>query len=315
MTKLSTFRDLVQNGPSLTHFTRIPSWIKTKIPAGKEFTDIRNSLRDLNLHTVCEEAKCPNIGECWTGSNATATIMLMGSECTRACRFCSVKTSKTPKPLDPNEPENTSTAIAKWGLDYVVLTSVDRDDLSDFGANHFRKTVELLRQKNPKLFVECLTGDFNGRLDLVDLVCASGLHVFAHNLETVEALTPFVRDRRETYRQSLKVLQHAKEKFPSIFTKSALMLGCGEQDHEVQQTLEDLRSVNVDCLTIGQYMRPTKKHMKVSEYVDPSKFKHWEDLGMKMGFKYIASGPLVRSSYKAGEFYIKNILRSQIKSE
>ncbi|KAI9294401.1 lipoic acid synthetase precursor [Neoconidiobolus thromboides FSU 785] len=295
---------------------RLPQWLKTDIPMGKNFTKIKENLRELKLHTVCEEAKCPNISDCWGGGEhqtATATIMLMGDECTRGCRFCSVKTNRNPKPLDPHEPEHTAEAISRWGLDYVVLTSVDRDDLSDGGSNHFASTIMKIKQKAPQILVECLTGDFQGNLDDVARVARSGLDVYAHNLETVEDLTPYVRDRRAKYRQSLAVLEHAKKTVPSLITKTSIMLGCGERDEEVLQTMKDLRAADVDCLTLGQYMRPTKKHMKVSEYVTPEKFAHWQKMGDSLGFKYVASGPLVRSSYKAGEFYISNILKQRKK--
>ncbi|ORE03379.1 Lipoate synthase [Rhizopus microsporus var. microsporus] len=293
---------------------RLPEWLKTEIPAGKNFGKIKRDLRGLGLHTVCEEARCPNIGDCWGGGEhqtATATIMLMGDECTRGCRFCSVKTNRAPKPLDPHEPEHTSEAISRWGLDYVVLTSVDRDDLPDGGSRHFAETIRKIKQKAPHILVECLTGDFGGSLEGVETVALSGLDVYAHNIETVEALTPYVRDRRAGFRQSLKVLAHAKKVNPELITKSSIMLGCGETDEEVLHALQELRKAEVDCVTLGQYMRPTKRHMKVHEYVTPEKFKHWETKGMEMGFKYVASGPLVRSSYKAGEFYIGNILKGR----
>ncbi|RKP11041.1 hypothetical protein THASP1DRAFT_12085 [Thamnocephalis sphaerospora] len=288
----------------------LPRWLKTDIPIGPNYSRIRGNLRDLKLHTVCEEAKCPNISECWGGGEhqtATATIMLMGDECTRACRFCSVKTSKTPKPLDPNEPESTAEAVSRWGVDYIVLTSVDRDDLADGGSAHFAQTIRHLKEKAPHILVECLTGDFQGNLEHVAQVAQSGLDVYAHNLETVEDLQRFVRDRRAGYRQSLSVLEHAKKVQPGLFTKTSIMLGCGEKDEEV----EHLRAIDVDFLTLGQYMRPTRKHMKVSEYVPPEKFAHWQQVGEQLGFKYVASGPLVRSSYKAGEFFISNIIKKR----
>ncbi|KAI9029373.1 mitochondrial Lipoyl synthase [Hyaloraphidium curvatum] len=287
---------------------RLPEWLKTEIPVGEDYKRIKRDLRGLGLHTVCEEARCPNIGECWGGGEsktATATIMLMGDECTRGCRFCSVKTNRKPAPLDPMEPEKTAEAISRWGLGYVVLTSVDRDDLADSGANHFARTVELIKEKAPSIAVECLTGDFQGDLAGVERVARSGLDVYAHNLETVERLTPHVRDRRAKYRQSLRVLEHAKEAVPSLITKTSVMLGLGEHDAEVQATLEDLRRIDVDVVTFGQYMRPTKGHLKVQEYVHPSKFDHWAEVAKSLGFRYVASGPLVRSSYKAGEFFIK----------
>ncbi|KAI9204971.1 uncharacterized protein BJ171DRAFT_502518 [Polychytrium aggregatum] len=293
---------------------RLPEWLKTDIPVGTDFNRIKQDLRGLKLHTVCEEARCPNIGDCWGGGEektATATIMLMGDECTRGCRFCSVKTNRNPSPLDPTEPESTAEAISRWGLDYVVLTSVDRDDLPDGGANHFGTTVELIKQKAPQILVECLTGDFRGNLNDVERVARSGLDVYAHNIETVENLQKYVRDRRANFRQSLSVLEKAKSVRPDLVTKTSMMLGLGETDDEVLQAMKDLRAIDVDVITFGQYMRPTKKHMKVEEYVHPDKFAHWEAVAKSLGFRYVASGPLVRSSYKAGEFYIKNIIRGQ----
>jgi len=296
---------------------RLPPWLKTEIPIGKNFSKLKENLRGLKLHTVCEEARCPNIGECWGGgpdATATATIMLMGDTCTRGCRFCSVKTSKAPPPLDPNEPVNTATAIAAWGLDYVVLTSVDRDDLPDQGSNHLAQTVIELKKRKPSLLVECLTPDFRGDVEAVERVVLSGLDVFAHNIETVKELTWLVRDPRAKYQQSLDVLRHAKSTQPDVVTKTSIMLGLGETNDQVRQTMQDLRDVNVDCLTLGQYMQPTKRHLKVAEYVTPEKFKQFETLGEEMGFLYTASGPLVRSSYKAGEFFIKNIIQKRQRS-
>lgn len=293
---------------------RLPPWLKTKIPTGENFGKLKEQLRKLNLHTVCEEAKCPNIGECWGGSEhgtATATIMLLGDTCTRGCRFCSVKTSRAPPAPDPNEPLHTATAIASWGLDYVVLTSVDRDDLHDGGAEHFAQTVCEIKRQNSNILVECLVPDFAGKLDCVEVIVGSGLDVYAHNIETVEALTPYVRDRRAKYRQSLAMLQGAKGFNPDLITKSSIMLGLGETDEQVRQTMEDLRGAGVDCVTLGQYMQPTKRHLKVVEYVTPDKFQHWEKVGIEMGFLYVASGPLVRSSYKAGEFFITSILKNK----
>lgn len=293
---------------------RLPKWLKTEIPKGKNFHNIKNDLRGLNLHTVCEEARCPNIGECWGGSDkssATATIMLMGDTCTRGCRFCSVKTNRAPAPLDPNEPENTAEAIAKWGLGYVVLTTVDRDDLSDGGAHHFADTVKRIKSKAPHILVECLTGDFRGDVNMVRVMAGSGLDVFAHNVETVEELTPFVRDRRATFKQSLTVLRHAKLANPQLITKTSIMLGFGENDEQILDALQQLRDANVDVVTFGQYMRPTKRHLKVAEYVTPERFQYWHDKAIEMGFLYCASGPLVRSSYKAGEAFIENVLKNR----
>jgi lipoic acid synthetase len=288
-----------------------PAWLKAPLPAGENFTRLKETVKGLNLATVCEEAKCPNIGECWGGKDgtATATIMLMGDTCTRGCRFCNIKTSRAPPPLDPNEPTKVADAIAAWGLDYVVLTSVNRDDLPDQGSSHIAATVRNLKRQRPELIVEVLTPDFQGRLDLVGAVAGSGLDVYAHNLETVERLTPRVRDHRAAYRQSLAVLQHVKSAFPGIVTKTSLMLGCGETPAEVEATMADARAAGVSVLTLGQYLRPSKGHMTVKEYVTPEAFERWRVLGDAMGFGYVASGPLVRSSYRAGEFFIQNELR------
>jgi lipoic acid synthetase len=312
--------------------TRLPSWLKTPIPASNEnYKQIKKDLRGLNLHTVCEEARCPNISDCWGGSDksaATATIMLMGDTCTRGCRFCSVKTSRAPPPLDPHEPEHTAEALARWGLGYVVLTSVDRDDLADGGARHFAETISKIKAKSrerirmesgvagadaakKEILVEALTGDFWGNLEMVGIVARSGLDVYAHNVETVEELTPFVRDRRATFRQSLAVLKAAKEAQPGLITKTSIMLGLGETEAQIWDALKELRKVDVDVVTFGQYMRPTKRHMKVEEYVSPEAFDMWRERALGLGFLYCASGPLVRSSYKAGEAFIENVLRGR----
>lgn len=293
---------------------RLPPWLRQEIPMGKNYNKIKKSLRGLKLHTVCEEARCPNVGECWGGGEhqtATATIMVMGDECTRGCRFCSVKTARRPPALDPDEPLNTAIAVTEWGLDYVVLTSVDRDDLADGGSSHIAQTVTEIKRLQPSMLVECLTPDFAGDLKAVEKVVESGLDVFAHNVETVEELQKYVRDARAGYQQSLRVLQHAKVHKPQLVTKTSIMLGLGEKDDEVLSAMEDLRKIDVDCLTLGQYMQPTKRHLKVQEYVTPEKFKYWEEMGSKLGFAYTASGPLVRSSYKAGEFFIKNLLQKK----
>ncbi|THY87760.1 hypothetical protein D6C93_07454 [Aureobasidium pullulans] len=316
--------------------TRLPEWLKTPVPVGDNFKKIKNDLRGLNLHTVCEEARCPNISDCWGGSDksaATATIMLMGDTCTRGCRFCSVKTSRKPPPLDIHEPENTAEALSRWGLGYVVLTSVDRDDLADGGAHHFASTIIKIKQKAPTMLVEALTGDYAGDLEMVKVVAQSGLDVYAHNMETVEDLTPFVRDPRAKFRQSLEVLKAAKEAKEGLITKTSLMLGLGETEDQLWHTLKgkdtwflkkiantlltdcctELRKIDVDVVTFGQYMRPTKRHMKVEEYVSPEKFELWRQRALDMGFLYCASGPLVRSSYKAGEAFIENVIKKRAK--
>lgn len=291
---------------------RKPDWMKrAPIPGGDKYMEIKSKLRELKLSTVCEEAKCPNIGECWGGGDghtATATIMLMGDTCTRGCRFCAVKTSKTPPPLDPDEPDSVSKAIAAWGLDYVVLTSVDRDDLPDQGSSHIARTISLLKERTQgRLLVEALVPDFQGSRSCVETVVKSGLDVFAHNIETVERLQGEVRDRRAGWSQSLGVLAAAKEMGVAV-TKSSIMLGCGETKSDVITTLQALRAHKVDVVTLGQYMRPTKKHMAVSEFVTPEAFEMYGKLAEKMGFIYVASGPMVRSSYRAGELFLKNKL-------
>ncbi|CAP29335.3 Protein CBR-RPL-16, partial [Caenorhabditis briggsae] len=296
---------------------RLPPWLKKEkiLPSENEnVSRLKKQLKTLKLATVCQEARCPNLGECWGGSEdslATATIMLMGDTCTRGCKFCSVKTARAPPPLDPMEPENTSTAVASWGVEYIVLTSVDRDDLPDGGADHLRQTVQLMKLKKPELLIECLLPDFAGDKISVEKLATSGLDVYAHNIETVERLTPWVRDPRAKYRQSLNVLKYAKEVSPRLITKTSIMLGLGEEDDEIKRCLANLRSSNVDVVTFGQYMQPTKRHLLVKEWVTPEKFDEWAEYSKKLGFLYVASGPLVRSSYKAGEFYLKNVLRNR----
>ncbi|KAL7274882.1 hypothetical protein RUND412_002197 [Rhizina undulata] len=345
--KSTTFTDRLNNGPSFADFVggneklspedalklksattgvrtvvgkngkeivRLPEWLKTSVPVGKNYNKIKNDLRGLNLHTVCEEARCPNISDCWGGSDksaATATIMLMGDTCTRGCRFCSVKTSRTPAPLDPHEPEHTAEALSRWGLGYVVLTSVDRDDLADGGSRHFAETISKIKSKAPHILVEALTGDFMGDLECVEHVARSGLDVYAHNIETVEELTPMVRDRRAKFRQSLNVLEAAKRAKEGLITKTSIMLGLGETDEQVMDALRELRKIDVDVVTFGQYMRPTKRHMKVTSYITPEAFEKWRVTALDMGFLYVASGPLVRSSYKAGEAFIENVLKKR----
>ena len=234
-----------------------PSWLKAEAPRGESYERLRKQARDLKLATVCEEARCPNIGECWAGGEgkATATIMIMGDTCTRGCAFCSVKTSRCPKPLDPKEPENVATAVSSWGLGYVVLTSVDRDELPDQGANHFAETVRQIKKRSPKLLIECLTPDFRGEELLIKEVALSGLNVYAHNVETVKRLQRRVRDYRAGYEQSINVLKIAKKYNPKLITKTSIMLGLGEEDEEIRQTLKDLRENNVDVVTFGQYLR------------------------------------------------------------
>ncbi|XP_057505512.1 lipoyl synthase 2, mitochondrial-like [Actinidia eriantha] len=291
-----------------------PKWMKESVPGGEKYTQIKRKLRELKLHTVCEEARCPNLGECWSGGEtgtATATIMILGDTCTRGCRFCNVKTSRTPPPPDPNEPSNVAEAIASWGLDYVVITSVDRDDLPDQGSGHFAETVQKLKKLKPNMLIEALVPDFRGDSGCVEKVAKSGLDVLAHNIETVEELQSAVRDHRANFKQSIDVLMMAKDYAPAgTLTKTSVMLGCGETPEQVVSTMEKVRAAGVDVMTFGQYMRPSKRHMPVSEYITPEAFEKYQTLGMEMGFRYVASGPMVRSSYKAGEFYIKSMIES-----
>ena len=287
-----------------------PPWLKVKAPGGERYTWIKNQARQLGLHTVCEEAHCPNIGECW--SSGTATFMVMSDICTRGCRFCAVNTKRVGPPLDPDEPAKLSQTIAAMGLDYVVVTSVNRDDLEDQGANHFAECIRAIRANSPQTLVEVLIPDFQGRHDLVQHVIDACPEVIAHNIETVERLTPRVRDRRAGYRQSLDVLQTIKAAEPELATKSSIMVGVGETDDEVIAAMADLRAVGCDFLTIGQYLQPSKKHLKVDAFVTPEQFERYRILGEGLGFRYVASGPLVRSSYKAGEFFIRQHLNERM---
>ncbi|KAL3565710.1 hypothetical protein D5086_033756 [Populus alba] len=293
-----------------------PAWLRQRAPQGERFEEVKESISRLNLNTVCQEAQCPNIGECWNGGGdgiATATIMVLGDTCTRGCRFCAVKTSRTPPPPDPMEPLNTALAIASWGVDYIVITSVDRDDLPDGGSGHFAQTVRAMKELKPEIMVECLTSDFRGDLKAVDTLVHSGLDVFAHNVETVKRLQRIVRDPRAGYEQSLSVLKHAKISKKGMITKTSIMLGLGETDDEVKEAMTDLRAIDVDILTFGQYLQPTPLHLTVKEYVSPEKFAYWKEYGESIGFRYVASGPLVRSSYRAGELFVKTMVKESAK--
>lgn len=281
---------------------RKPEWLKVKAPSGERYARLKETLRALDLHTVCEEARCPNVGECW--SAGTATVMLLGHTCTRGCRFCAVTTGNPRSAIDPREPEHVARAISRMGLRYVVLTMVDRDDLLDGGASHVASTIALLRERQRDLLVEALVGDFVGRYRDVDVVVDSQPEVFAHNVEVPRRLTPLIRDRRCSYDTSLNVLRHAKERAPDRLTKSSIMVGVGETDEEVAETLADLRAAQVDLVTIGQYLRPSEKHAPVHRYVEPSQFQQYERLGRSLGFGFVASGPLVRSSYHAAEAFV-----------
>jgi lipoic acid synthetase len=265
------------------------------------------------LATVCEEAQCPNVGECWGGG--TATFMVMGDTCTRGCSFCAVDTEKEGGALDPMEPAKLAQSVDEMDLEYVVVTSVDRDDLPDHGASHIATCIDTLHKECPDTLVEFLIPDFQGDEDLISLVCDAQPHVLAHNIETVRRLTPTVRDARAGYDQSLQVLRFAKEYAREaldepMYTKSSIMVGLGETEDEVRQAMDDLREVGVDFLTIGQYLRPSDQHLEVDDFVEPEVFDRYEAIGEEKGFKYVASGPLVRSSFKAGEYYISNVIES-----
>uniref|UniRef100_A0A7S0TU26 Lipoyl synthase, mitochondrial n=1 Tax=Hemiselmis andersenii TaxID=464988 RepID=A0A7S0TU26_HEMAN len=292
-------------------FKRLRSIVKDR-----QFQRVKQSLQGLGLNTVCEEAKCPNVGECWGGESgtATATIMLMGDTCTRGCKFCNIKTSNAPPPIDPNEPKKVAEAVSKWDLDYVVLTSVDRDDMPDGGSSHFAETIRTMKELNSRIKIEALVSDYGGDLSCVRTVAESGLDVYAHNVETVERLQGRVRDRRAGYSQSLATLAEAKRLSPGLVTKSSIMLGVGEKHDEVMQCMRDLRDVGVEIVTFGQYLRPSRRHMRVYEYIEEEAYDYWRKEGEKMGFAYVASGPLVRSSYKAGEFYISALLNERKKA-
>ena len=283
-----------------------PAWLRVRAPAGENYTKVKQSLRSLNLHTVCEEARCPNISECW--GTGTATIMIMGDICSRGCRFCAVNSGK-PVLLDTGEPERVAKAIKEWGLRYVVITSVCRDDLEDGGAEHIAKTIKAIKLLCPTIIVESLIPDFRGDDGSIIKIVKSEPEVISHNIETVLRLTPKVRDARASYEQSLSVLKKIKDINSLIYTKSSIMLGLGELEEEVIQTMKDLRSVGVSILTIGQYLQPTPKHLPLIEFIAPEKFNWFREIAELMGFVYVASGPLVRSSYRAGEFFLEKICK------
>jgi lipoic acid synthetase len=282
------------------HQDKKPSWIKVRLPSNPVFWSTKGLITDLKLHTVCEEAQCPNRWECW--SQGTATFMIAGDRCTRACGFCAVKTAK-PFALEADEPQRVATATKRMKLNHVVITAVARDDLPDGGALHFAKTVEAVRQENPGIVIEILVPDFNGKDDALAVVMASRPHIFNHNLETVERLTPLVRSRA-MYHRSLEVLKRAKEMAAGkVATKSGIMLGLGETETEIFQAMDDLREADVTVLTMGQYLRPSEKHLPVVEYIHPDKFAFFKEIAERKGFRHVASGPLVRSSYHAADFH------------
>lgn len=283
---------------------RKPKWLRAKMPGGKGFASVNQIVNEHRLSTVCEESMCPNIGECWNAG--TATIMVMGSVCTRACRFCAVDTGNPKGWLDAQEPANTGRAVKLMGLGYVVVTSVDRDDLADGGAAHYAACVREIKKQNPHIAVEALTPDFNGVMEHVEIVVDSGLEVFAQNVETVKRLTHPVRDPRASYDQTIDVLRYAKNYRPDVLTKTSLMLGLGERDDEIMQTMDDLRDAGVDILTLGQYLRPTPNHLAVERYVTPDEFDLYRHEGLDKGFIEVVAGPMVRSSYRAEQVLQKN---------
>ena len=275
-----------------------PSWLKMKIPSGENYVKVRKTLQKYNLHTVCEEASCPNVSECW--DVGTATIMIMGDVCTRGCKFCNVDTGK-PFELDSEEPQHVAEAIKDWNLRYVVITSVCRDDLPDEGSEHFARTIQCIKSNCPNTVVETLIPDFSGNEKFIETIVRAKPNVIGHNVETVKRLSPYVRDLRANYNQSLKVLKYVKELDSSIFTKSSLMLGLGESEEEILQTAQDLRDANVDMITLGQYLQPSTSHLPVKEFVTPEKFYQLKLDMRKLGFLHVESGPLVRSSFRASD--------------
>jgi len=289
--------DLITPQPPL----RKPPWLKVALPSGENYDHLKAEVKRLDLHTVCQEAMCPNIGECWGAG--TATIMILGDTCTRGCHFCNVKTGSPKGEVDWLEPKRVAAAVAELGWQYLVLTAVDRDDLADFGATIFANTVRMIHKKAPGAKVECLTGDFAGNLASLDIVLDAAPEVLAHNLETVERLQSTVRDRRATYAQSLSILAHSHRSGKVKYTKTSLMLGLGEREDEIEQAMDDARAAGVDIFTMGQYLQPTKRHLKVVEFVTPEKFARLRELGESKGFRQVVASPLSRSSYHAEQAF------------
>ncbi len=286
-----------------------PAWLKTPIPTGETYFNIKRDLRDRKLYTVCEEAKCPNIGHCWNTN--TATFMVLGEVCTRGCRFCNVKTGNPNGWLDKDEPRQVAESAALMKLKYVVITMVDRDDLPDGGAAHVAEVIRVVREQNPSIVIELLAGDFKGSEDALKTILAERPDVYAHNIETIERLSPRVRDARANYRQSIKALQRVRELADyRVYTKSAIMLGLGEEEVEVQKSLEDLREAGVEFINMGQYMRPTNKHLAIKRFAHPDEFQRLGDYAESIGFIAVASAPLVRSSYKAHEYYAQALKKA-----
>ncbi len=285
---------------TITTIERKPDWLKVKLPGGDNFKEVRESLRAKGLYTVCEEAGCPNIGECW--SQKTATVMILGDTCTRACKFCDVKTGNPKGFINHNEIEETASMVGIMGLKYIVITSVDRDDLPDYGAKHFADVVTKIHEKHPEVIVEVLIPDFVGISEHMHTLAKSNPFVIAQNLETVKRLTHPVRDRRASYETTLECLRFYKNNYPHITTKTSLMVGLGETLEEIKEALADLSDVGCDIITFGQYLRPTNRHLKIERYYSPAEFNDLKVIAYDMGFKFVASGPLVRSSYKAYDY-------------
>ena len=277
--------------------TRKPDWLRLNHSFTPKFKEVKSIVKENHLNTVCEEAMCPNINECW--SHGTATFMLLGDVCTRACKFCAVDTGNPRGRLDKKEPFKVAQSIKKMSLKYAVLTSVNRDDLADGGAKHYSNTIEAIKDACPKVMVEALTPDFEGKNKSISILLSSSLDVFAQNVETVERLTVRVRDPRAGYQQTLNVLEKAKKLSPEVLTKTSLMLGLGETTKEIQSTMVDAYSVGVEILTLGQYLRPTLNHLPVERYIHPEEFLHYKNMANEIGFKEVASGPMIRSSYRA----------------
>jgi lipoic acid synthetase len=281
-----------------------PSWLRIKAKGGAVYDKTKSIVHEHKLSTVCEEAMCPNISECW--SSGTATIMLMGDVCTRACRFCAVNTGNPNGWLDKDEAKNTAASVKLMGLKYLVLTSVNRDDIHDGGAGHYADVVKRVKAENPDVAVEALTPDFEGVFDCIETVVDSGIEVFAQNVETVKRLTHPVRDPRATYEQTLAVLKHAKQYKPEVLTKTSIMLGLGETEEEIIEAMDDLRAINCDILTFGQYLQPTENHLPIERYVTPEEFEKYRQWGLEKGFLEVVSGAFVRSSYRAEQVLQKN---------
>ena len=282
------------------NYVRKPEWLKVKLPQGEDFKEIRDNMRQKGLATVCEEAKCPNISECW--SARTATVMILGDTCTRACKFCNVKTGNPKGFINTEEIQNTSNMVKLMNLRYIVITSVDRDDLADHGAGHFAAVIKKVNEDHPETKVEVLIPDFAGVPERMHLLAQAKPFVIAQNVETVKRLTHPVRDPRASYERTLEVLKFYKDNYPHIQTKTSLMVGLGETWSEIQEALEDIRKAGVDIITFGQYLQPTKRLLNVERYYSPEEFDELKRMALKLGFKFVASGPLVRSSYKAGDF-------------